>query len=253
MTLSDLSPGSLLLLCGAGLAAGFINTLAGGGSLLTIPALMLVGLPVDVANGTNRVAVWLQSWTATAAFHQKGRLPLNDIGAVVLPTLVGTGAGALVATVADATILEPVVFGLLVAMALTMALRPRLLTPAEAESPRAVTRRSGLALFGCGLYAGFIQAGVGYFMLAALAGMLRYDLVRANALKVLLTGVFTTLALVIFALAGDVAWGIGAVVAVAAAVGGWLGVKVAVRVDPRAIRWLLVTTITASVVALALR
>ncbi|PIE17651.1 MAG: permease [Proteobacteria bacterium] len=253
--MSDLSPLPLTLLVFAGLAAGFINTLAGGGSLLALPALALLGLPWEVANGTNRVAVLLQSAAAARSFRSHGRLVLDDIWPLTLPALLGAGAGAAAASLADHAVLEPVIITLLVTLGLLMALRPRLVIASPSEGPLRVADRPSMRLwlFATGLYGGFLQAGVGYFLLAVLGGGLRYDLARGNALKLVMVASFTVPALAIFVANGLVDWLAGGLLAVASAVGGLLAVRVAVRVDQRVLRWIVVAAITASCGAVLLR
>ena len=94
-------------------------------------------------------------------------------------------------------------------------------------------------LFGAGLYGGFVQAGVGFILIAALAAGLRYDLVRTNALKVVCTALFSIVSLVVFALTGQVEWVSGIILAVGMTFGALFGVKFALNVDQRVIKWLL--------------
>lgn len=237
----------------AGVAAGFINTMAGGGSLLTLPALMLLGLPADVANGTNRLAVVTQSASGVVGFHRAGKLETGAVLPVVVPTVLGAGVGAAGAAVAPVHLLEPVLLGTMVLMAAVMVVRPRLVMAAPDE-PRPPNRFAGPAgLFLAGMYGGFVQAGVGFVLLAVLGGVLRFDAVRANALKLVCTLVFGTVALGIFVAAGDVEWAPAAVLAVATVVGSQLGVRFAVKVDPNVLRWILLVAVTASCIAAFLK
>jgi len=246
--------GSGLLLVLVGLAAGFVNTLAGGGSLLTLPALMLVGLPADVANGTNRLAILAQSSAGVSAFHRAGKLPTAAIGPMLLPTSAGTLIGALVASQVPADVLETVLLGTLTAMAVVLAVAPRAATAAPDETPHTLRERplGALGLFVAGLYGGFIQAGVGFVLLWVLGGLLRFDLVRGNALKSVCTVVFGSLSLAVFVAAGQVAW----VPAVALAVGNTAGALLSVRFAieaPGAIRWVVLAAVLVAVAAAWLR
>lgn len=248
-----LEPWSLAVMIGAGVVAGFVNTFAGGGSLLTLPALMLAGLPPEVANGTNRVCIVAQSTSGVLGFRAKGKLP--PVAPILLPTALGAGVGAwLAAAVLPQAWQRPVLLGLMITMAVVMVLRPKAIAQAEGD-PRSLRDRPGGAfgLFLAGIYGGFVQAGVGFALLAVLGGVLRYDLVRANALKLACTLVFGVVALAIFAWHGHVRWLPGAIVAVATVIGSVAGVRFASRVDARTLRIALAVMVVAVCVATLLR
>ena len=241
------------LLVGTGLIAGVINTLAGGGSNLTLPALMIMGLPADIANATNRIGVFLQCVVGVKGFDRHGKLERNDIGPILIPTLIGSGIGALFASYLPTSYLKPVLLFSMVVMALIILIKPSTIAPKEGEPHRKVNFKSSSwwALFVAGVYGGFVQAGVGFILIAALAGGLRYDLVRANALKMLCTGVLTSLALAIFIWRGQVMWIPGLVLAVGTMIGAQLGVKFALKVSQKTLKWFLfVMTLAASGAAL---
>lgn len=253
--MSELSPFFIALLISTGLIAGIINTLAGGGSNLTLPALMMMGLPADVANATNRVGVLLQSIVGTRAFDSHGKLERADMGPILLPTLLGAGLGALAASFLPTVFLKPVLLATMVGMALIILIRPNTVMPLPNEVPRHVAGNPGAwwTLFASGVYGGFIQAGVGFILLAALAGSLRYDLVRANALKMLCTAVLTVLALGIFVWRDQVLWVPGLVLAVGTMAGAQLGVRFAIRASQNTLKWFLfLMTLAASGAALLL-
>lgn len=239
----------------AGVAAGFINTVAGGGSLMTLPALMLLGLPAGVANGSNRLAVVAQSISGVVAYRRAGKLDDARVLPVIAPTVVGAACGAGVAAYSPDWLLEPVLLGTLVVMALVLLLRPKIGAPDEDEEPLTFRERPWAiaGLFGAGLYGGFIQAGVGFVLLAVLAGMLRMDLVRANALKLVCTLTFGVVALGIFVFADQVAWVEASVLAVATVVGSQLGVRFAVKASAKMLRAIVFVTVVASVIAIVLR
>lgn len=234
------SPLGLAALTGAGLAAGFINVLAGGGSMLTLPLLMLLGLPADIANGTNRLATVTQSVSGLVGFHAAGKLVRGALAPVVVPTVLGALAGAIAATRVPTSVLKPVLLVTMMLMAALFALMPSLLhrdpTVKTSLKPNAGAM-SGLLL--AGFYGGFVQGGVGFVLLAVISGMLGFDLVRANALKLVCTLCFGVVALGVFAAAGHVAWGPAAVLAAATVVGAQVGVRFALRVSPQTLRWLV--------------
>lgn len=236
---------TLFLLVGAGVIAGFINTLAGGGSFLTLPALMLLGMPADVANGTNRVGVLIQSLAGVRGFDRHGALDRTAIVGVLVPTVVGALVGALLASYLPVTILKPVLLATMVTMALMMVLKPSAIAAKEGEPVRLLSKtpKGYLWLFAAGLYGGFIQAGVGFILLVALSGVLRYDLVRSNALKMVCTAVLSVVALAVFVINDQVAWVPGLILAVAQVVGVQISVHFAVNVSQQVLRYFLLVIV----------
>ena len=248
-------PWGATLLVVVGVAAGFVNTLAGGGSLLTLPALMLLGLPADVANGTNRISVVAQSAAGALGFDAAGSLDRKRMLAIVGPTLVGSVLGAVAASVLPVPLLEPILIGALLLMATSLVYRPNFLTPAPGEGPPLKGLGTGdrLGLVAVGFYGGFIQAGVGIFLLALLGGRLRYDLVRANALKTLIVAFFTLLALTVFVVQDQVDWLTGLVLAGGTVAGARLAVRFAIGASPEALRRIVFVAAVGCAVGVALR
>lgn len=232
---------SFLVLVAAGVFAGFVNTVAGGGSMLTVPALMLLGMPADYANGTNRVGILQQSLTGIRGFNRSGKLDRSAILPVVVPTMSGAVLGALAAVWISPDTLKPVLLGTMIAMALLMLVAPNVMAPPEGTPTYTLKERplGLLVLFGAGLYGGFVQAGVGFILIAGLALGLRYDLVRTNALKAVCTALFSVAALAVFIVSGHVDWIPGIVLAAAMTVGALFGVRFALTVSQRVFKWLL--------------
>ncbi|MEZ4401974.1 MAG: sulfite exporter TauE/SafE family protein [Kofleriaceae bacterium] len=215
-------------LVAAGLAAGALNTLAGGGSLILVPALMLTGMSSTSANATSRVAIFLQCLAGAAAFARGGRLPLAAARSIVPPVLVGAGLGAWAAALLPSRIFTPLLLGTLGLMTLAMLINPRRLAPpadAVPRDPRGAAAMAGLFLAGC--YGGLIQAGAGFVFLAILATGLRYDLVRANALKALVMLLYIAVTAAVFVAYGLVAWTPALILGAGAAAGAWGAARVA--------------------------
>ncbi len=237
----ELSVAGTVLLCVTGFLAGGINTLAGGGSNLTLPALMLFGLPADIANGTNRIAVLAQSVVATKGFDDHLSLDRPAILPILIPNLFGGFVGALSAALLPNLYLKPVLLITILAMTVVILVKPGIIAPPSgtpALSP-ASNRGAWWSLFGAGVYGGFVQAGVGFILLAALAGGLRYDLLRANALKAVCTLAVTCVSLLIFIGFRQVSWIPGLIVASGTVFGAHLAVKMAVRASQNSIKWFL--------------
>ncbi len=173
----DLAQLGLIVL--VGVAAGTVNTLAGGGSLITLPALIVLGLPAGVANGTNRVGVFFQSLVATWRFHRAGQLDLGRALPLLVPTCLASTAGAMASARLDDERFELVIAVAMVLMAGVVLARPRRWL--EDEPARGPVWARVLAFLAIGLYGGFLQAGVGIFLLAGLVLLSGHDLVRANA------------------------------------------------------------------------
>ena len=246
-------PWILTLLCLVGFIAGGINTVAGGGSNLTLPVLMMLGLPADVANGTNRVGVLLQCVVGVSGFDKHNALDRPAIKSILVPTLLGGAIGALIAALMPGFYLKPLLLGSILAMSVIILIRPGTISPppdSKVLSPND-HKAAWLGLFGAGVYGGFVQAGVGFILLAALAGGLRYDLLRANALKTVCALAFTAVAMIIFILFDQVWWIPGLVLAAGTMLGAHLAVKVAVKVPQSTLKWFLfVMTIVACSAAL---
>jgi hypothetical protein len=241
----DVSLASLALVAVAGALSSVINVLAGGGGMIVLPVLMALGLPAGVANGTYRLSVLTQSLAAIQGFRGQGKLPEELILPVLAPTALGAALGAYAATQVPEAVLKPVMLVTMVVMAALIAFRRTTLLAAEAHSlpfgPRAYA-----ALFLASLYGGFIQAGVGFLLLAVFVGSLNLDLVTANALKMICTLVFALISLAIFALAGEVAWLPAAVLAAASIFGAQVGVRLAVKTPPNILRWVVFCCVVAT-------
>lgn len=237
----DYSLFEIIALLVLGYIAGIINTLAGGGSNLTLPALMVLGLPADVANATNRVGIFLQTLWGARAFHGHGELPLTDIKMIFVPLSIGGVLGALAASFAPVTYLKPVLLFTMISMSLIILVRPSVVMPEPGTQPNRVsdTPSSWIMLFIAGFYGSFVQAGVGFVLIMALAGSLRYDLIKSNALKLLCTLGFTTIALVIFIWRDQVDWVPGLILASTMMIGAHHGVKFAIRASPKILKWFL--------------
>jgi len=238
--MDGLSPAGIAALLAGGLFAGVVNTLAGGGSLLTVPLLVLLGLPGTVANGTNRVGVLLQSLVATWRFREGGRLELRALLPVLAPVVAGSLLGAsAISRVTDATFER--LFGALMLGLLVPTLRR---TRGTAPGPGFGRVGSVLVFFALGLYGGAIQAGLGIPLVFALvyAG---HDLVRANAIKVAVNASVTATAIPVFATQGQIAWAPALVLGAGFAVGAELGVRLVVAGGERVIRPVLVAAVLA--------
>jgi len=234
-------PLMLIMLCLAGFFAGGINTVAGGGSNLTLPVLMMLGLPPEVANGTNRVSVTLQCVVSLAGFNRYDTLDHQAIVPILIPTVLGGILGALLAAMMPGLYLKPILLGTILLMSIIILIKPSTISPPPGAPTRSPGQHRGawLGLFGSGIYGGFVQAGVGFILLAALAGGLRYDLLRANALKTVCALAFTSVAMVVFIVFGQVWWIPGLILSLGSMLGAYLAVRIAVNVPQHYLKWFL--------------
>lgn len=238
--------GGYALLLAAGVAAGALNVIAGGGSFLTLPLLMFLGLPPGIANATNRLGIVVQDLAAVWSFDRSGVLDRRAALWAALPATLGAGLGALLALrVSDALFVRLLAL-LMIALSLGSLWTPPRREAGGAGTGAVVARTAGF--FVVGIYGGFVQAGVG-FLFVALTTLVGLDLVRGNAVKVLSILPMTALALAIFAWNGRVEWVTGSVLAVGFLVGGLLGARWTILKGHRWVRGV----VTAAILLLAIK
>jgi len=241
------------LLVPTGVISGVMNVVAGGGSFLTLPVLLAIGLPPDVANGTNRIAVIMQALVAGKTYEGEGQLDWALFWRLLPPLLVGAILGAGLATWLDPTQLRfsfGVLFLLLGSWLLLRDLRgapPADSTPGtEIAVPPGARFKEPALLFLIGIYGGFLQAGVALFILLVTVRLFGESALRVNAIKLPLVMTFTVPAFLIFVWAGQVSWWPGLLLAAGSVVGSFLGVRVTMLGGPtlimRAVTVVLVVT-----------
>ena len=209
-----------LAVIAAGLFAGFVNTLAGSGSLITLPLLMFLGLPANVANGTNRIGVLVQSLVSSISFRKQKLYTVDEGLWMSVPAVAGALLGSLIAVRINERIMELMIGGLLVIMFFIILYKPEQWVRDHAHSA-AMRRRwwVPVVFFFIGIYGGFIQAGVGFFLLGALVLGAGMGLTRANAHKVLIVAAMTTIALIVFILSDQVYYLYGIIIAIGQGIG----------------------------------
>ena len=214
----------------AGIAAGWTNVMAGGGSLLTVPIMLFMGVPGPVANGTNRVAIIAQNITAAVTFFKKGFSDFKLSISLSLAALPGAIVGALVGTELDGIWFNRIVAVVMVVVMFLMATEQKPAANAEAKpltKGRLITAH--ICMVGAGFWGGFIQLGVGFLLMPILHRILGLDLVRVNMHKVFVVMVFSVAALAIFASRVEIFWLMGLCLAVGNSIGGWLGARSAIQ------------------------
>ena len=231
----------------AGFVAGVINTLAGSGSLVTLPILIFAGLPANVANGTNRIGVFFQNLTAARTFHRENTMDIKGVIYLGIPAVIGSLIGAQIAVNLNEQIMRTTIGILMVLLLIIIIVRPNQWLEGTLEVIDRIPKWWQFFIFFIiGIYGGFIQAGVGIFLLSGLVLSMGYDLVRANAVKVGIILLFTISAMVIFLTNNQINFVYGFIVAIGQIIGGWVGAKVAVERGAKWVRRLLIAVIIVS-------
>lgn len=237
----------ILLLLGVGVFAGFLNTVAGGGSVITIPVLTAMFGPA-VANGTNRVAILLQGVIGVSSYWRGGAMEWRTVMPLVPPTVAGALGGAWVATLLSPGAIRRALAIAVALVAVSVLFKPSQWTAASRPRLRRPWKIIVFALIG--FFGGFVQIGVGFFLLTALVLGVGLDLVKGNAAKMLLVFAYGPLVLLLFARAAQVDWVAGLVLGIGTMTGAAIGANLAVRGgDSSWIRWVIVLTAIASAVS----
>jgi uncharacterized protein len=239
----DYFPLQAAALLAVGFVSGFLNILAGGGSLLTLPLLIFLGLPATVANATNRVGVLFQNIFAIASFRNQGIFPLKLSLLCAAPALVGSVLGATLAVDIDEQFFRRLLGGIMLGILVVTVYDP--FKHRRLENLPLTGGRIAVLLvtfFFIGIYGGFVQAGVGFLIIPALL-VHGLDLVRTNAVKIIVVLLFTIPALAVFMWHDQVNWPLGIALAVGNASGGWVASRMAVKKGHDWIRKIVAATV----------
>lgn len=232
----------LLLLLGVGSIAGVLNVMAGGGSTITLPVLIFLGLEPTLANGTNRLGIIAQTLSAVISFRQEKyhdfKLSLK-LTAFALP---GAIAGAIIATRITNELFQKILAYVLIGVTASMFLK-------KMNKNKSLERQGKQSwwiypvMLAIGFYGGFMQVGVGFLFMASLFHLMKLDLIRVNMHKVFIIFVYTIPALLIFMFTGKVEWKHGLILALGMGLGGWWAAKISVKKGEKFIRLVLVAAI----------
>ena len=223
-----------ILLAVVGVVGGILNVLAGGGSLIMMPTLILLGVNGSVANGTSRIAVIAQNLTAIYAFRKKGFSDFKFSLSLAACAIPGGMIGAFAGTKVDGMWLKRILAAIMIGVMILMATekkkpKPALETPAASGPTPRRTAVAHVLMVGIGFYGGFIQAGVGFLLMPIMHRVLRLDLVRTNMHKVFIVAGYMIPALAVYAWAGKTLWVVGLVLAIGTSIGGYVGSHLAVK------------------------
>lgn len=229
-----------------GFIAGIINTIAGGGSLLTLPMLIFIGLPPSIANGTNRIAILIQNFFSTAGFRSKG--------IKTFPFSIWMGVSALIGSIFGAYLgaiyFKGEVFNRILAIVMVIIVIYMIFKPKISNSIY-IERIEGeyfwqliIAFFFIGIYGGFIQAGTGIFILLALNSIGKMNLVKSNAVKTVVVILYTLSALAIYAYHDKINYEVGFTLAVGNSIGAWFSSRYSVKKGDSLVRWFLIVMVS---------
>ena len=241
----------IALTLGVGLAAGAINTLAGGGSLLSLPVLIFLGLPPAVANATNRVAIFSQNIFGVAGFRSKGIAEFKYSFWLGISALFGAVIGAKFAVDIKGELFNKI---LAVIMVLVVFITISGKSTANKTKSENTSRKSqiisAITFFFIGIYGGFIQAGVGFLIIGALTTIHGFSLAKTNSIKMFVVLIYTVAALAVFIYEGKVNWLYGGVLAVGNSVGAWFVSRWSVKKGDTVVKILLAVTVVALAIKL---
>ncbi|NQZ45807.1 MAG: sulfite exporter TauE/SafE family protein [Flavobacteriaceae bacterium] len=239
------------LLVVVGFVVGFINTLAGGASLLSLPTLIFLGLPPAVANGTNRVAIVVQTAMGVAGFKSKGvsTFPFNLY--LGISALIGAIIGAQLAVDIKGETFNRILACIMIAVVLLIVFKPKINVAELQERLTGKYLWLGIvAFFFIGIYGGFINAGIGFVIILFLHFVNRMDLVRVNATKVAVVFIYTLAALLVFILNDKINWKVGLVLALGNGTGAWVSSRVSVNKGDGFIKTFLIVMVIAMAIKL---
>ena len=231
-----------IILVGSGIVVGFINTLAGGAVVISLTVFMMLGLPVTMANGTNRLPIMFQSATSAVNFYRQKLLDFKTGLKLAAPLAVGSIVGAETASAISDTVFTVCLAAVLTVTLLLMLFSPRSVLKGTGR-PKPVRWYYYVWFLAIGFYGGYIHVGIGYMLLAATMGGLGYDIVRANALKGMMMAVMTVLAFAVFAFNGQVNYYFGLLHAAGNVIGAFFASQYASRLGVRFLKWFLVAVV----------
>jgi uncharacterized protein len=232
----------------SGLFVGFINTLAGGGTIISLSLLMFLGLPAPIANGTNRVAVVFQNLVAVRNFKKSGILKTKKGFHLAIPTIFGSLAGAKIAVNLNEQFIEYTIAFVMLVILFFVFFKPQMwLKGTDSKINKKTNWKIYVLFFVIGLFGGFIHVGVGYFLLAALVMACGFNLVEGNAVKNLLVLLYVPFTLFVFVWQDQVMWSYGLIHAVGNMIGAYIASKYAVKWGSGFVRWIIVIVVVVSV------
>lgn len=241
------------LLISSGIAVGFINTLAGGGTIISITTFMAMGLPIVTAAGTNRIPIIMQNLVASIIFKKKKMFSFKAAFKICLPMMIGALISAQFTIMLDTTIFSYIFMAGLIFFAFLLFNKADVWERTESLPNIRITKRERIYMFLIGLYAGSIYVGMGYMVLSVLVLSMGYDVIRANAMKNMMALILGPVAIIPFIISGNVNYEMGLIHGIGNIIGAYLGTTFAIKLGAKFIRYLLVAMVIVSLINTALK
>ncbi len=229
-------------LIGIGILTGFMNVMAGGGSAITLPILIFLGLDASVANGTNRIGLLSQNISGILSFRRENVSQIKLSIKLGLLTLPGAIIGSFFATKISNDLFEKILGIVMIGIVITMVI-PNSKDFIEEKITKKLPWLIYPAMVLLGFYGGFIQVGIGFLIMLTLHNILKMKLVYVNMHKIFIVMIYTVPALIIFIISGNVNWLWGLCLACGSWIGAWWSAKVSVRKGEKVIKVFLIVTI----------
>ncbi|MDZ7742286.1 MAG: sulfite exporter TauE/SafE family protein [Bacteroidota bacterium] len=235
---------TVIVLIVSGVFVGFINTLAGGGSVISLSVLMFLGLPPTVANGTNRIAILMQTFTAVSSFRKQKVLESKKAVLLAIPAAAGSVLGAFIAVDINELVFERAFAIIMLLMLVFILFKPQKYLYGRKElTEKKISFWQLVIFFLIGIYGGFIHVGIGYFLLAGIVLSAGFDLVKANAIKVTIAFFVTVVALLVFLFNHEMHLLYGVIMGAGTIVGALIASHLAVQKGVNFVRWVIVVLI----------
>jgi uncharacterized membrane protein YfcA len=242
---------SILILICSGIIVGFINTLAGGGTVVSLSVFMFFGLPPLVANGTNRIAIIFQNATAVAFFQKNKLIDWRFILRLAAPIVLGSLAGAIITGFLSNQLFQYIFAGVVILFGISMIFNPdRYIHERTDLVQRKISLQQYLLYFFIGIYGGFVHVGIGYLFLAVLVLSNGYDLMKANVLKNVFVLLYVPFTLIIYAEQGHVNWLFGFIHAIGNIIGAGLAAHLAIKKGAPFIRYIVLALVVVMILQL---
>ncbi len=231
----------ITILISIGFIVGFINTLAGSGSVLNLSLFDMLGLPISIANGTLRLGVIFQTLVASLNYRKHKVLDLKTAISISIPSVIGSICGAIISVKLEEDLLKTIIAVMLLILLIPLCIKPqKWLEGQEGLFKDKPSILQYVIFFIIGFYGGFIHIGVGIFLLSALVLVTGFDLVKANAIKVFIVLLYSPFALFIFMLSGNIDYKIGLISAIGNVTGGYFASKLSINIGSGFIRWFMI-------------
>jgi uncharacterized protein len=239
-----MSVATIIVIIIAGILVGFINTLSGGGSVISLSLLLILGLPANIANGTNRISIFFQTFSSVTSFTKQKMFDSMRPIWLGIPATIGAVLGAVTAVDVNQRVIEIAMAAAMVIMVFFLFYKPdKWLKENPAMLSKPIRWWQLVIFFAVGFYGGFIQVGVGYFLLMSLVVGVGYDLVKANAVKNLIVFLYAIFALAVFVIDGQVNYLYGLILSAGSVIGALIASYLAVKKGAGFIRAVIVASV----------